>query len=227
MDDVFIAIPWRLREDPYRKKSLRYIKDYLLSITGVEPVLVDGNGDQFSLSAARNVGVRMAEESNRSIVVICDADTVVEQQSLMNAIILARKSKNVILPYTFCKPLTLRSTNLYYEGHDPSKLKSIMTFDWSTGGIYVTSVNSWNYLGGQDERFTNWGCEDTAFSIAANKMGRPLQRVDGTIYPLWHPSYAREQDDWYIYNSNLLKWYADAKPRQIKKMIKEKTKGSL
>lgn len=227
MDDLFVAIPWRYREDSYRKKSLRYVKDYLFSITGVDPILVDGNGEQFSLSAARNVGVKMAEESNRSVVVICDADTIVDKHSLMNAINLARKSKNVILPYTLCKPLTLRSTNLYYEGHDPSILKNIRTFDWSTGGIYVTSIIAWEYLGGQDERFTNWGCEDTAFSIMANKMGRPLQRVDGTIYPLWHPSYAREEDDWYIYNSNLLKWYENASSKEIKKMLKQKMKGNL
>lgn len=227
MDDVFVAIPWRTRGDAYREKSLRYITNHLKNTVGVEPVFVDGNKNDFSLSAARNAGVQKAKDSNKSIVVICDADTVVESETILKSIELARISKNVILPYTLCKPLTIRSTNLYYEGHDISKLKYIGTYDWSTGGVYVTSVSSWEHLGGQDERFTNWGCEDTAFYIASQKMNRPLQRVDGTIYPLWHQSYAREEDEWYIYNSNLLKWYSESSRRRIKKMIKNKMKGKL
>jgi GT2 family glycosyltransferase len=227
MDDLFVAVPWRTRGDPYREKSLRYVRNHLKSITGIDPTLVDGNKDEFSLSAARNVGVKKAKESGKSIVVICDADTIVEPDAILNSIELARKSKHVILPYTICKPLTIKSTNLYYEGHDVKDLREAGNFDWSTGGVYVSSVSAWEYLGGQDERFTNWGCEDTAFNLASQKMNRPLQRVDGTIYPLWHQSYAREEDEWYIYNSNLLKWYSESSRRRIRKMIKNKMKGKL
>lgn len=226
MDDVFVAIPWRIRDEPYRLKSLKFIINHLKSCTDIDPVLVDGNGSDFSLSAARNVAVNLAKENNKKIVIICDADTVIESDALINAINLSRSSKNVILPYTLCKSLTKRSSSLYYEGHNPSNLPVLGAFDWSTGGAYVTSVSSWEYLGGQDERFTNWGCEDTAFSIVAKKMRRPLLRVPGTIYSLYHTSYAKPEDEWYKYNSDLLKWYSQAKPRHIKKMLKEKTKGN-
>lgn len=226
MDDVFIAIPWRSRGDSYREKSLQCIKELLFNITNIEPVLVDGKRNEFSLSESRNVGVKTAKKENKNIVVICDADTIVESDTLFNAINLARQEEHVIIPYTTCKPLTEISTNLYHEGVPYDALTPLISFDWSVGGVYVTSISAWEFLGGQDERFTNWGCEDTAFSIVADKMGRPLKRVDGSIYPLWHPSYVKHNEDWYLYNSRLLNEYAEIDPEKLREEISERRRSS-
>ena len=61
------------------------------------------------------------------------------------------------------------------------------------GGAYVCQPRAWDSLGGQDERFTGWGNEDTAFSLVADRLQRCHLRVHGTIYHLWHP-YSESRD---------------------------------
>ena len=208
MDDVLVGVPWRDRKNINRTRALECVVANLKNSTGLEVNLVDGKKIKFSLSAARNAAVELAKERNKSIVVICDADSLINPNSLINAIELARTAESVVLPYSIVRYLNQRGTHRVLSGKmDPNDAPDIAWFDWSVGGAFVTRPEIWDRLGGQDERFTGWGCEDTAFSITASKMGMPHVRVEGTMNHLWHPSAEKETDPAYYVNAELLKKY--------------------
>jgi len=58
----------------------------------------------------------------------------------------------------------------------------------STGGVLVIRPDAWALAGGMDERFTGWGCEDSAFLAAADTLLGPSVRHPAQIVHLWHPT---------------------------------------
>ena len=202
--DLLVAVPWRDRGSRTAARSLSYVVRHLEDVTGVEPILVDSPSPVFSLAAARN----RAFELSGGVVVVCDADTVPDGDALLAAIDLARTSPSVILPFTLFRALTPEATEEVLAGdRAPRDAADLLTLDWSVGGVQVASVATWTALGGQDERFTGWGCEDTAFYLTSLARERPHQRVEGQIHHLWHPRAVDERSPEYVYNEQLLRRY--------------------
>jgi GT2 family glycosyltransferase len=225
MDDVLVCIPWRDNGNKDRKEALNYVKARLEESTGLPANLVDGRGERFSLSAARNAGVDLAKEQGKSIVIVCDADTILDPAAIVPAVELARNSDSVVLPYTIVRYLTEYSTKkVLRRGLDPNQAVEIAWFDWSVGGAFVSRTDVWDDFGGQDERFTGWGCEDTAFYVVAQRMGRDHVRVTGTMNHLWHPSAPKENDPAYNFNAELLQRYE--KTDNIEALIAEHKRGN-
>lgn len=222
-NDVLVCVPWRDRGNVNRTRALRYVVSNLKLSTGLPVTLVDGKRIKFSLSAARNAAVDLAKEQGKSVVVICDADTLINHTSIMNAIELARTTESVVLPYTLVRYLTQRGTEKVLSNKlPPDEAPDLASFDWSVGGAFVTRPEVWDALGGQDEQFTGWGCEDTAFSIVAERMGRSHMRVEGIMNHLWHPSAEKETDPAYYFNAELLKKYGETD--SIEDMVDENRK---
>jgi len=210
-DDVFVGIPWRDTGDPYRKRNVDYVSQYLADITGRVVKGLDGETptQAFSLPAARNAVVNEARRWGTPKVIICDADTIPSKESLEEAVRQV-DDDGIILPFDLYRALSDRDSQRLIAGADPDTLPDIGTLDWSVGGVCVTTISGWDALGGQDERFTGWGCEDIAFSLVATALGRPLRRVNGTIHHLWHPRAVNPSDASYKANERLLQEYADA-----------------
>jgi hypothetical protein len=147
---------------------------------GVDTVLVDNlDSWEWNPAAARNEAMRRLQGDRLEPVVICDADTHPERiDELMIAIELCRKD-----PYTIHQP--------YTEFHltDPVTGEVVGTYNESTGGIYVATPHIWWGLGGQDEFFSEWSPEDTAFSYTHQTiLGREFSRVPGVLIGYDHPS---------------------------------------
>ena len=210
--NVLTAIPWRDGGDRDRRRALDFVRRNLEDITGVEPILVDGARERFSLSESRNVAVKRAKEAGATVVVICDADTIVERQALTSAIEVAAIQDRVILPYTLFRALSPAGSTSVMLGVDPWQTPDIGSLTWSVGGVFVCKPKSWDALGGQDERFTGWGCEDTAFNLVADRLDRSHVRVKGTIHHLWHPHPPTKdpEHEEYKANAELLKAYTEA-----------------
>lgn len=219
--DVFVGIPWRDRGDKARRQSVECVHAHLQKITHAIPHRIDGDGEAFSLAAARNRIVRMAEEAGAKVVVICDSDTLIEQTAMSKAVVAARESDRVILPFNLFRALGQRESIMVMNGRNPILLPDIGSLTWSVGGAFVTTPEAWWALGGQDERFTGWGCEDTAFNIVADKMRRSHVRVEGVIHHLWHPASPDKDAANLSYQENaaLLQRYVDA--TDITTIIKE------
>jgi hypothetical protein len=76
----------------------------------------------------------------------------------------------------------------------------------------------WDVIGGFDERFVGWGCEDWAFWTACNAMAGGHKRIEGAVHHLWHPrSPAWEgQNPHYPENDRLGRRYLNAKDDKAK-----------
>ena len=208
--EVFVAVPWRDRGNTHAQESLDYVIEHLYSILHQPVHLVDSPEGPWSLAAARNRAVREAHDAEADVVVICDADTIVEADALLRAVELAADCGRIVLPYTLFRALTPASSSAVISGIDPRAVPDGGRLDWSVGGVQVAQPDTWARAGWQDERFTMWGCEDTAFALAAARLVGPHERVDGVISHLWHPVTWKHDDPATIANSQLLIRYSEA-----------------
>lgn len=204
---------WRNAGIKERVRNLDYVRKYTNNTLGLWCHEADSPFPKFSLSAARNNAVAQAKAAGASVVVIQDADVLIDPQALVDAVALAREGK-IVLPYDLVRYLIPYHTNLILRGKiKPQNAQDLGAFDWSLGGAYVTTVETWEYVGGQDERFAGWGCEDIAFAVTADKMGKRLERTHGTMHHLFHPSAEKETDPSYYENSALLTRYETEDPQ--------------
>lgn len=221
MNKVMLFATWRDARVLERIKNYRYVCDYTIKHLGLECHVADSDLPKFSLSAARNNAVQQAKAAGAEIVVIQDSDVLIDPVALTTAVEMAR-SGSIVLPYTLAKYLIPYHTNLILKGKiKPENAADLGSFDWSVGGAYVTSVESWEHVGGQDERFSGWGCEDMAFAEAANRLGKTLERSEGTMYHLFHPSAEKETDPSYYENAALMARYQDPN-EDIQNLIRER-----
>lgn len=222
MSKVYIAVPWRDRGDVSRRNALMHVTKNLMGTVGRPVHHVDGEQEAFSLAAARNVAVRQAEMEGADVVVICDSDTLIEESALLDGIVAARELERVILPFNLFRALGQRESIMVMNGRNPITMPDIGSLTWSVGGAFVTTPEAWWALGGQDERFTGWGCEDTAFSLVADRLRRSHVRIPGTIHHLWHPASPDkdESNPSYRLNADLLARYGAA--TDITHMITER-----
>lgn len=165
-----VVIPWRATPDrvaAFEMVHSRYIR------LGYDVWMADSNHPQFNRAAARNVAVRIAERHHADVVVIGDADTIVEPDPMVKAITAAATSGRVHLPYT-----------TYHRDQAGGARLDLSAFAWS--GVLVATPATWWCIGGQDERFDCWSPEDYAFRFAHETLLGPMVRHEGTAVALDH-----------------------------------------
>jgi hypothetical protein len=88
--------------------------------------------------------------------------------------------------------LSRESTDLLLSGADAdvTRLKKDRTRtkdDMTQSSVLAVPRSLWDAVGGFDEEFCGWGCEDNAFWLAATVFGggNPI-RVQGSAFHLWH-----------------------------------------
>lgn len=177
---VSVVIPYR--ESPNRGRLLDHVLARYRSILPDAEILTSDSGHEpFSRAASRNWGVRRAAGE---VVVVGDADSVPDEEPLLEAIQDARQSGAVHWPFDRCVYLTEQETELALEGKPfvPSRKKGN-----ATGGLVVASRDTWIRIGGQDEKFRGWGGEDDAFHMMCRRTVGAV-RHEGLLVALWHPN---------------------------------------
>ena len=150
-------------------------------------LVVDVEGE-FSRARVRNEAVRRA---GSGVVVLCDADTLPEEQALRDAIDGAARDGRLHLPYTRYRALSPEGTlAVYARGVDPMDAPVEDESRRPIGGVWVISVDAWWAVGGMDEEFKGWGFEDDSFFVAANVLLGDTVRHEGAITHLHHKSAA-------------------------------------
>lgn len=191
-----LVIPWKAT--PSREKPLQAVLDwYKTNLPDIEIVFANASDDIWLPSASRNMGVKRAQEALADVVIINDADTIPEILPLLEAIEQCQKDKLIHLPYKYCKYYNMEESERYYSGTDINLLKR--SIHDSNGGVWVFTPDTWWSVGGMDEKFQQWGKEDTALEIAHTVIkGNRFARHDGFIYSLGHVK--QVQDDGYLFN---------------------------
>lgn len=179
-----VVIPWR--PAPSRMEPFQRVWDwYAENLPEARLRTIDTEDDVFVLAACRNEAVRTAPEG--AVVVMSDADTLPEVDSLRRAIEAARTSGLVHLPYTEYRWLGGTGSAQYAAGVPLESCEYEQLVRGACSGVYVTTPSAWWAHGGQDEGFRGWGFEDAAWYLAHETLlGAPPRRHEGRVFALHH-----------------------------------------
>lgn len=175
---MFIGMIWRPTTG--RTKAFRLANEFWTLQGSVR--YFDSMHDQFNRAASRNATVRAAEKAGARKLVITDADCIPETAALEEAWEAADDGL-VHLPYTTCLV-------------EDRNGEALAEFDFTCGGVYVTTVEAWWAAGGQDERFTKWAPEDMAFWLAHRTLlGAPMVKHAGRLISMGHERDENRHED--------------------------------
>jgi predicted glycosyltransferase involved in capsule biosynthesis len=210
-----IVVPWRAR--PTRVKAFGLTVNRLMDQFPNSTVYyADKETKIFNVSGSRNQGCLSAIKDGCDVLLVVDADTLLDKKAIEKAIAVVSKEDYVCMPYTFYNRLSEKVSTSLLKGELSFEQLAVQGENsaWNhPGGAYVMSSSTFLRLNGWDERFVGWGYEDDAFSEAHIKiLGRGFVRVDGFALTLHHEH--RDQD--YIdVNSERYKHYVDSPKKQV------------
>jgi hypothetical protein len=180
---VGIVIPWR--PSPTRIEAFNFcIKYYTETFPNWTIYYGDSSDEIFNVSEARNNGCLQAIKDGCSVLLIVDADTVVEEASVIRSIDVAIDRQIVSHPYESSFYLELGQSNRILANNEPLFNNDYRLASHEInhpGSAWVMTAAAFITLNGWDERFTGWGYEDNALSSAHNAIyGVPIHRGIGT-----------------------------------------------
>src|SRR5205085_10047373 len=132
-------------------QACRTVCDHLRSILPGSPLLLADSGHSpFNRAASRNLGVRHTPDNE--VVVVCDADLLLEQQPLLDAINAAQDGA-LHYPFTLCYYLDPAETAPGLAGTAPQATASTTSLHGAQGGAMVMLAAAWRAIGGMDDAF--------------------------------------------------------------------------
>lgn len=193
-----LVIPWR--SGASRLKAFNFVLEWYRNVAD-DVYLADSGHKPFNVAASRNVGAQRATDAGCDMLIINDADTVVELGPLKSAIVSALMSKRVALPYTEYRSLTARGTKHALELGRPLEDCGHDVYDTAISGCLVMRPKVYWATAGQPEEFSGWGWEDNAYHhLHQVVLGADFMRHKGSAYAFWHDQAPRDR---YNYNYKL------------------------
>ena len=158
-----IVIPWR--QQPSRLEAFHAtVEDISDTFPDASIYFSDTESERFNPSASRNRGCRFAIKDGCDVLLVMDADMLLEGWAIENSIRVASDLGIVSLPYLLLNRLNENlSTSLLNKetSADEIRRSGIGNPGQSQiGGAYVLSSSTFLKLNGWDERFVGWGYED-------------------------------------------------------------------
>lgn len=191
-----ILVPYR--SDGARRDALwKFTEAWLGKHHPDHPIYVGASPDgPFNRSAAINDAAQAAGDWD--VAVICDSDTLVAPGQFNQAVSTAHATGLLTSALTEVVELTEESSNRLLENPelDPGALPSERTRRreiLTQSSVIAAPRPLWDAVGGFDEQFSGWGCEDVAFWRAASIVGGAgkVMRTSGPAYHLWHETASR------------------------------------
>jgi hypothetical protein len=147
----------------------------------------------FNRSQARNAAVRKVATE---MVIVADADTVGELAAIRKATLVC--GGEVVWPYEDQRVVSAEWVDtpldeLWDKPNVAYKPEDGWHEGWGPVGLMVCRTATYWRLGGYDERFTTWGCEDTSFVCAACTLSG-ARTLPGRVVSFDHPRVADMRD---------------------------------
>ena len=205
---VGVVIIWRPEESRMGPFN-HLIKWYQENMPTAKIYLVDSPQNDWNPAAARNAGVKQAEQDGCDVVIVNDADTIPEKAPLEQAVMGAFEDGYIHNPYTKYFVLDKLNTKMFIGGKKITQCEKT-EYKKALSGVLVSTPATWWELGGQDEKFSGWGFEDTAFAwIHQVVKGSFYKRHEGSVFALSHDrmslrteSFIRNKKIWYQFYKN-------------------------
>jgi len=188
---VAVVIPWLPKDDRLYAYNI-LVEWYKNNLPDAEIISAYDGRSPFCLSGTRNVGVLQAQESGAEVVIINDADTIPQLESLLLAIEYAKDNNCCVLPYDEYRSLRKDGTREHLNGI-PLEMCNYFEVPGACSGCYVTTPETWWAHYGQDERFRGWGFEDAAwFAAHTTILDREPHRIKGLVFSFHHTGENKE-----------------------------------
>lgn len=168
MDDVTVAIPWR--ETPDRVRAFGRVLRFWELEMGLKVVTAAPDFGPFNLAQARNRAVQLV---NTEIVIVADADTLVQVPAVMTAHATLRGE----VVWLFDDYRIIDADWIPFDDAMTAPRKTCFCGQMKPGccgavaGAFMCRTETYWRLGGTDERFGSiWGGEDIAFAASAGTL---------------------------------------------------------
>ncbi len=136
----------------------------------------------------RSAAINDAAIGEWDVVVIIDADVVIDPEPVHAAVELAARTGNLVLPYTRRMLVGDKGTQAILDGYQGSWVRFAKP-DSNRGhcsSVVVVPRALWDRVGSFDPRFVGWGAEDDAFLAACSQFA-DVERLAGDVWHLHHP----------------------------------------
>lgn len=188
---VAVIIPFRDRgRDPLRLANLTRVAEHWADYDCEIIVSSDGrDGDaQFNRSAAYN---RAVNQTDADIFIFSESDIIISHDQIDRAVDLAMDVPGMVIPFSWFMALTeADSRRVRAHEVDPVDCEKhpVKGHRGSIGAVNVVSRQSYELVGGFDEKFEGAWYDDDAMKIAFDVAAGPTQWVEGSAYHLYHLS---------------------------------------
>lgn len=212
MMQISIIIPF-LSDNGDRDLAFDWVKEYYKRILPSADICAGSSEKPFNKAQAINKAVQNA---SGNILILVDADIICSPEAILKSIRMLKKHTWVI-PYKKVLDISKESSSklLNLEPGWPFSINiksnnRVTGNNTPVGGINVLKRESFEAVGGFDERFLGWGGEDDAFAAAMNTLCGGFKRLNNSIYHIWHPSANWQANEHYENNLALAARYSNA-----------------
>lgn len=220
----------------YREQAFSTIYKHYNSVEDFDVKILSSN--PFSRASARNA-IFEDELEDSEVVFFSDADIIVSKEQIQNAVKKAEQLNEMVLSYDVLLKMNASETHEFIKSGKFQKRRKTVKFQCS--GSFAIPVNLFKEIGGYDERFTKWGCEDRVFYYMAAFLRNKTYctRLSGCAYHLFHPP-SKNASKQTLRENNLhreylkafgisyetLKKYKEPSPNQIFELKKNSLNGA-
>jgi len=190
---VIALVPDSKSADDLRGANLSCVEAYwsrgFTNFTWVPAYPVYGSSGEYCRAATVNRAV--ASIPQNSVFVVTDTDVIIpDTRRLLTAVTkvcsTAPGTHIFISPFSRVVRLTAEASADYREFRSGLCLTcSSNTSSTAGGGIFITTTGTWKAVGGMDEDFKGWGCEDNMLSYSIQKLCG-VTHLPCVLYHLYH-----------------------------------------
>jgi hypothetical protein len=220
--------------DPQRSANLARVTDHWSGYDCKILVTSDGRADnaQFNRSSAYNraVGRGLETATNADVLIFAESDMLISFDQIDRAVALAVAAPGMVIPFSWFMALS-EGDSRRVRAHEVDPVDcdttAVKGHRGSIGAVNVMSRDTYDLVGGYDERFEGAWYDDDAMKIAFDIAAGPTRWVEGSAYHLYHLSggggehLSREDRVATSRNRQRLRLYQQARtPEQIRSLTR-------